>query len=291
MTDKEIRLRGLTGEIIALERGSPHGVPLVTLHGWLDNAASFDPLARCLVQYRWVSIDLPGHGKSAHRPDGCIYHFTDYVADLHCVVRSLQLDECNLVGHSLGAGIAAMFAASFPHQVDRLVLIDGIGPISGEDDDSLMQIRKSMAFLEQKPLDNARGYSCWDDLIDARLDAGKMARSSAGLLLRRGAQPVGDKIIVRSDRRLKQHSPIYMNQRTVLAILGGIQARTLLVLAKDGMVAGRKSTRSRIDAMQNIDVKYVDGHHHVHMDHPQRVAEFIEHFMRTAGQKNAGNNQ
>ncbi len=290
MTEKEIVLPGLTGEVIALDLGAEDGVPLVALHGWLDNAASFIPLAQCLEKFRWICIDMPGHGKSAHRPIGCIYHFTDYVADLHAIVREFAQEfaqefdsrKCNLIGHSLGAGVAAMFAAAFPDKVNRLVLIDGIGPIAGDDDDSLIQFRKSMEFLDQVPPDNvgnSHGYATWEELKSARLCAGTIERRSVEFLLRRGANWVGDRFVVRSDKRLKQCSPIYLSQEKVLALLRGIEAPTLLVMAKKGIIIEKKSTAKRIAAIKNITTATVEGYHHVHMDNPELVAPEIENFM------------
>ncbi len=279
MTGKEIVLRGLTGEVIALEFGAGDAMPIITLHGWLDNAASFIPLSQCLVDFRWINVDMPGHGKSAHRPVGAIYHFTDYVADLYTIIQSMKIDKCHLVGHSLGAGVAAMYAAVFPENVDRLVLIDGIGPITRDDDDSLVQFRKSMAFLKEGPLHNSRGYASWESVIDARMRAGNIKPESAELLLRRGANRVSDRVIVQSDKRLKQHSPIYMNQQKVVAILAGIEAPTLLVMASDGLVINRKTTAERIAAIKNLTTVTVEGFHHVHMDSPMRVAQEIDRFM------------
>ncbi|WP_423908499.1 alpha/beta fold hydrolase [Candidatus Spongiihabitans sp.] len=290
MTEKEIALSGLTGQVIALDLGAADGVPMVALHGWRDNAASFIPLAQRLEKFRWICIDMPGHGKSAHRPAGCIYHFTDYVADIHAIVRGLAQEfdqefnpgECNLVGHSLGAGVAAMFAAAFPDKVNRLVLIDGIGPIAGDDDDGLTQFRKSMKFLDQAPPDNvgnSYGYATWEELKSARMRTGAIDQSSVECLLRRGANWVGDRFVVHSDKRLKQHSPIYLSQKKVLALLSGIEAPTLLVMANKGQIIAKKSTAKRIAAIKNITTATVEGYHHVHMDNPELVALEIENFV------------
>ncbi len=276
---KEIKLDGLTGQIAALELGTASGLPIVAIHGWLDNAASFEPLARYLNQYRWICLDLPGHGRSDYRPDGCIYHFTDYVADLFSVVESLGLDRFILVGHSLGAGIASTFAAVFPGKVDRLVLIDGIGPLSGEDDDSLCQLRKSMAFLEIRNDNAARVYGSWDGLVSKRLQAGKINRNSAEMRLRRGTVREGETVTVLSDGRLKQQSPIYMSQDKVISILKGIRAPTRLILADQGLLVSHESTGARIDALQNLQVVKVRGGHHLHMDCPEEVAREIETFL------------
>jgi pimeloyl-ACP methyl ester carboxylesterase len=286
MTEKELIGTGLTGEIVALELGAAEGIPILALHGWLDNAASFKPLAKCLEKYRWISIDLPGHGKSAHRPPGCIYHFTDYVADLRSVIQSFGIEQHHLVGHSLGAGVAAMYAAAFPENVNLLVLLDGIGPISRDDDDSLDQFVKSMAFLDEPPVSNSQGYASWESLIKARTRAGTINPGSAEQLLRRGADWDNDRLVVQSDKRLKQHSPIYMNQDKVVAILSGIEAPTLLVLAADGLVISRKTTAGRIRAIRNLTTVSVDGFHHVHMDSPELVAAEIDRFMAGADDDN-----
>ena len=71
------------------EAGAP---PVLLLHGWLDNAGSFAPLARAAGSALWVP-DLPGHGRSGHRPAGAWYHFVDYVSDVLALVQALGLDS------------------------------------------------------------------------------------------------------------------------------------------------------------------------------------------------------
>jgi len=56
---------------------------VLALHGWLDNAASFAPLAPHLIDDNTslIALEFAGHGRSAHRPLGAGYHFTDHMRD------------------------------------------------------------------------------------------------------------------------------------------------------------------------------------------------------------------
>ena len=279
MMTEELRFKGQMGEIAALQFGNSKGIDVLALHGWLDNAASFLPLADHTNNINWISMDMAGHGHSDQRPRGCAYHFVDYIADVHQVVLQLGASPCNLVAHSMGAGVAAMFAAAFPRLVNKLVLIDGIGPLSGEDDDSLSQFRKSMDFLDKPQSQTPRLYDSMDVLIRKRMMAGAIERRSVECLLSRGSSEQDGKIVVHSDARLKQASALYMSQKKVLSILKGIECETLLVLADDGLVCTRTSTAQRIKAIKNIEVINVAGHHHVHMDSPQVMSEQIQNFL------------
>ena len=74
----ELRFNVPSGVIAAKSWGCRHGAPiLVGLHGYLDNAASFDNLAPflCSQGYSFVSLDLPGHGLSSHRLPSIQHHY------------------------------------------------------------------------------------------------------------------------------------------------------------------------------------------------------------------------
>ena len=58
------------GRIAGLRQGEAGQPRVLALHGWLDNAASFLPLAAHLDGVELVAPDLPGHGRSAHLPPG-----------------------------------------------------------------------------------------------------------------------------------------------------------------------------------------------------------------------------
>src|SRR3989338_8312729 len=100
--------------------------PLLALHGWLDNAASFSLLAPLLAEHRIIALDFFGHGHSDHLSKDAVYHMFIYVQQIYDVMLQLQLKEVHFVAHSMGGGVACLFAAMFPQMVKSLVLIESL---------------------------------------------------------------------------------------------------------------------------------------------------------------------
>ena len=127
---RERPLNTRSGRFAALEWRNSAGPRTLCLHGWLDNAASFIPLAQQLQPVDLVALDLPGHGFSEHRHSTARYHFIDYLFNVDAALESLGWGDCHVIGHSLGAAIAAAYSAGAPERVQSLVLLDSMGPLS-----------------------------------------------------------------------------------------------------------------------------------------------------------------
>lgn len=100
------------------------------LHGWLDNAATFDSIAAKLCDALDVTIacfDLPGHGKSSWRSPQSYYSTPEYAANILEALEELNWDSVYLLGHSLGGGLCTIIAGSFPAFIRGVVLIDSSG--------------------------------------------------------------------------------------------------------------------------------------------------------------------
>lgn len=115
------------------EPESHDNTPILMLHGWLDNSLTFVKLAPELTSLGPVyALDFAGHGHSGHRPEGQSYLLMDYVADLaELVERYFQETphgRINIIGHSLGGIVGALYAAAFPERVQNLVMIDSLVP-------------------------------------------------------------------------------------------------------------------------------------------------------------------
>ena len=72
----------------------------------------------------FIAIDFPGHGKSCHRWPGMPYTIFEYVADVKKIVSQLGWNKFSIIGHSMGANVASLYAGTFPSEVKQLILID-----------------------------------------------------------------------------------------------------------------------------------------------------------------------
>src|SRR3979411_1380226 len=96
------------------------GRPLVLLHGGLGSGEMFGPVLPQLAErHQVIAVDLQGHGRTADidRP----IDVRLMAGDIAALIDHLKLDKPDLVGYSLGGGVALHTAAQFPAKVRRLV--------------------------------------------------------------------------------------------------------------------------------------------------------------------------
>ncbi len=96
------------------------GRPLILLHGGLGSGEMFGPVLPALAQrHRVIAVDLQGHGRTADidRPID-LWFMAD---DIAALIDELGLDRPDLVGFSLGGGVALRAAARYPEKVGRVV--------------------------------------------------------------------------------------------------------------------------------------------------------------------------
>ena len=205
--------------------------PLLALHGWLDNAASFDRLAPLLsAQYRVIALELPGHGHAGHYPVGASYHYLDYVRSVLDAADALGLERFSLLGHSLGAGIASLVAAARPERIQQLLLIEGLGPLGDDGSRTLTRFRE--AFMPTPPRRRAlRVFARIEQAIQARVMASGMPAERVRGIVERGLIEVDGGWQWRSDPRLTQPSATRLAETQIRDMLRGIDAPTAVLLA------------------------------------------------------------
>ncbi len=276
---KEIEIKTRFFRYAAKKWGDSSGLPVLGLHGWLDNAATFDFLAPLLPDLQLIALDFPGHGFSAHRPLGMKYHYADYIDDVINVTDALGWKTFSLIGHSMGAGVATLTAGAFPDRIQKLVLIEGIGPMTGETGDSPLHLSKSINQMRIIKKKSPPIYKDLKAIIDARLKVGDMKEDSVEVLVKRGVIELERGVTWRSDPRLKVTSPVYFTDDQVNLFLDKITASSLLITGKTGYLAQRSYTSPRCARVKNIKHVVLPGGHHLHLDDPKPVAEIIRPFI------------
>lgn len=256
-------------------------LPVLGLHGWLDNANTFERLAPLLKGVNLIGMDLPGHGKSDHRPAGTRYHYTDYVDDVIAVADNLGWDRFTLLGHSMGAGIGCLVASAYPDRVARLILIEGMGAVTGDLTDVPALLRQSVEAMKPDPSKDTTASYTLEILVRARAAAGPIKRDSAEILVRRSVKRSGTGFRWRGDPQLKRPFPQYFTNEVMLAFLQAIRSPVLLITAQDGMLRKRPYYPSRVKAIKNLQEIMLPGHHHLHLDDPVPVAKAINEYLKT----------
>jgi pimeloyl-ACP methyl ester carboxylesterase len=280
--DCEFEVNGLT--IAGQEWGMPGGVPVIALHGWLDNAASFDTLAPLLKGLHLIALDSAGHGLSGHRGQGSAYHIWQDVGEVFAVADQLSWSSFGLLGHSRGAIISMLAAGTFPERVSHLAMLDGLFPSTVPADQAPQQLARSIIELQRS---RHRGFALYPDVDTAVLVRQRseipVSESAARLLTRRGLMEVEDGYTWRSDPQLKLASGFKLSDEHVDAFMQRITARMLLVLAEEGIPRLSQRHEKAIAQYPQIQVERLAGGHHLHMDAAPagELAPIVNRFFQT----------
>jgi pimeloyl-ACP methyl ester carboxylesterase len=108
-----------------------HGTPLILLHGYAETSLMWRPIIPVLAaRFTVVAPDLPGIGDSDIPADGL--DMKSAAIRIHGLARSLGVQQAEVVGHDIGLMVAYAYAAQFPTEVTKLVLMDAFLPgVSG----------------------------------------------------------------------------------------------------------------------------------------------------------------
>ncbi len=258
--------------------GDPQLPRLLALHGWLDNAASFNRLAPLLCKhFHIVAIDLPGHGRSGHRPPGTWYHYVDYLGDTLAAADALGWTQFGLLGHSLGGAVASMLAAACPQRIERLFLIEALGPLTAQVEQTLSLLQRAISQRHGLPAKALRVFASEEEAAQTRAKAGDLSLEAARIMVARGIKPApAGGFVWSSDPRLTLTSPQRYIEAQVLSVLDELRVPTQLILAQPPpSFLPEALINSRIARVPDIDVVRIAGHHHLHLDDPEPVAAAV----------------
>ena len=131
------------------------GAPLLLLHGGLGSMDMFGPIMPALTaKHQVITVDLQGHGRTAlgERPFG----LEAQGADMDAILKQLGYGKVDVLGYSMGGGVAFQLAAQHPERVNRLVLVSAGYAQDGFYADMLKQQAQvgaqAMPFMKDTPM-------------------------------------------------------------------------------------------------------------------------------------------
>ncbi|XP_059475928.1 probable serine hydrolase [Neocloeon triangulifer] len=290
---REISIPVPWGHISGKWWGSEGRRPILALHGWQDNAGTFDKLAPLLVAegLSILAIDLPGHGQSSHLPKGQFYYlYWDGILLVRRIVRHFKWPTVTLLGHSLGGAISLMYAGAYPDGVDKLVSIDIAGPVTKPEKRTVADTAFICdKFLDYENLNEKRmpSYSR-DDVMDLVMDAykGSLTKESCEILMQRGTKEaaVPGGLNFCRDVRLKIAGLAPFSRELVIEFAKAIRCEILNIKGKPGMVFDNENFYHEVieatrAGAKRLERHEVEGTHHLHLNDPQHMAPLVINFL------------
>ena len=265
--------------------GHPGAPKVFLLHGWMDVSASFQFVADAL-RGGWdvCAPDWRGYGLTEWgRSDS--YWFPDYLADLDRLIEKFEREHpVNLVGHSLGGNVAALYAGVRPQRVAKLVNLEGYGMAPTRPEQAPKRYARWLNELHERP--TLRPYKDFDALAE-RLREGnpRLTREKADFLARHWGRTEGETVVLRSDPAHKIVNPLLYRIEEVQACWREVSAPVLWVDAAESDTLKRiglsetqhAERRNSFKTLKHVTVK--GAGHMLHHDQPEEVARLLEAFL------------
>jgi pimeloyl-ACP methyl ester carboxylesterase len=286
---ESISIRGLRYHV--RRWGDPKAPMLFMLHGWMDVSASFQFLVDALArEWHVIAPDWRGFGLTEHAAS--TYWFPDYLADLDALLQHYSPQQAvNLLGHSLGANVAGIYAGARAERVKKLILLEGFGMPATQPGQAPGRYAKWLDELRTPPV--LRPYATPAN-VAARLQKNnpRLSNDRATFLAAHwAAQNESGNWEILADPAHRLSNPNLYRVEEVMACWAAITAPVLWIEGSDSELAARlggtegaAGARAEIDRrlafIPNVTQLMVsDAGHMLQHDQPEILASSIEQFL------------
>ncbi|MFM9372960.1 alpha/beta fold hydrolase [Streptomyces sp. Da 82-17] len=238
------------------------GTPVVLLHGMTFDRRTWRPIIDM-----WdgavtsIAIDLPGHGGSGGEPT----RLQDVAEQIHRLLESLAVERPVVVGHSMGASVAALYASAYPTRGIALV-------------DQATEVLPFARMLHQiaPMLRGPAFHQVWPN-IENSLGLDRTPDPTRALVL--GTHRVEQDVVLGYWDQILTTDPVELQ--------AWIDAQAALIQVPCLAVFGRPATvgeRERFDGMPDVQIEeWVGDGHFVHLVEPGRFATRLLNFLAYCG--------
>jgi len=277
-----IKVRGIN---YCIRHWGPHDAPtLFFLHGRMDSSPTFQFVVDALRKsWHIIAPDWRGYGASEwlSRP----YWFHEYYADLDCLLQHYSKENpARVVGHSMGANIASMYAGVRPERIAQLVMLDFLGLKPEKVADVPAAMGSWLAALQEQP--QMRTYPDHASLARRLMATNPRLDEKKATFLSRAVSRIrpDGQIEMACDPWHKIPSPIPYRAEDAKATWRKIASPVLMLVADQGYVHQRFDNdpaeyRSRIESFPNVHIATIpDSGHNIQHDQPELIASALEKF-------------
>jgi pimeloyl-ACP methyl ester carboxylesterase len=267
------------------EWGNPENPLVVMLHGWGDCGRSFQFVVD-EMRDDWfiVAPDWRGFGQTRYRAHS--YWFPDYVADLDALLEAYQADTpVRLLGHSMGANVAGLYAGIFPERVSAFVNVEGFGLSDSDPAGAPAHYRR---WIEQgRDMPAYKTYADFAALAQRILHRSPAMEHDKAMFIaqcwaRRNSVGI---VELRADPAHKMPSAIQYRRAEARACWSQVACPVLLVAGSDtafteAAQAWLAEANAPHDYPQARSLAVPGAGHMVHFEQPARLAAAMQDFFR-----------
>ncbi|WP_062786120.1 alpha/beta fold hydrolase [Aquitalea pelogenes] len=265
--------------------GDPAAPLLVMLHGWMDSSATFQFLVDALPgNWHVVAPDWRGFGDSAWNTGS--YYFPDYLADLDALLDHLSPNQpVHLLGHSMGAMIAGIYAGVRPARIARLSLVEGFGLNATRPAEAPGRYARWLREQQEPPVFNP--LDSLENVAAKLIERSPRLEQPAALWLAASLTRCNEQgeLVYRADPRHKMVNPVLYRLEEAKSCWQRITAPVQWVIGgahwDHPMAKGVRDTlpeRRACFARLQEDV-IADAGHMIQWEQPKRLAQVIQSFL------------
>lgn len=266
--------------------GDPQAPLLIFLHGWMDFSGSHQFIVDELKQeWNIVAPDWAGYGLSEGRVG--VSYMSEYLADLDAIIDLFSPDEpVSIVAHSMGGGVASMYAGARPERVKQLVNMEGFWPPAAKLESPSQSVATWLSFQRS---DKGRSIYKSPELFAKKLMSANslLPLDRAMFLAEHFTRPLeGGARELLVEPASKALLPIYPHPEQLLEIWQQISAEVLFLRGSVSYVSVSVDTYpeellARLQAVARGREVMFDGvSHNMHHEVPELIAEQIECFIK-----------
>ncbi|KAF5272136.1 hypothetical protein FQA39_LY01218 [Lamprigera yunnana] len=297
---EEIKIPMPWGHVSAKWWGRQDNRPVLLLHGWQDNCGTFDRLVpRLNPNHGYLAIDLPGHGLSSHLPLGVSYCWTNWVVTVRRIVKHFKWNKMSILGHSVGGATGYFYEMLFPNHLDFLITIDALKPLTNTHPftsisdriEKLIKYDKILSLHQEGPtytMDELKNLLHRSSYQSIHLDA-------CEYILKRNVKEstvTPNKYYFVRDPRVKLLPLLNTKHKQIIENTDKFLCPTLYFVSKQvnsfyaPLTDSREILRVLRKTKKNLEVHDIDGTHHVHLNNPELISEYINEFIEKHYVKN-----